>query len=84
VNTVSIRLEDRGSVIGCPIDINQDVQISAGGLAELQQILYLVGDDRGLVIGAHADSKRVTRPWNNPNEIGSRWKTAQSASYDKR
>ena len=85
VNAVSIRLKDRGSVIGCPIDINKDIQISSGGLTEPQQILNLVGDDRGLVIGAHANSERViTRPWNKRSEIGSRWKTAQTASYDKR
>ena len=84
-NAVSIRLENRGGVIGCPIDINQDVQTSFGSLAKAQQILYLVGDGRGLVISAHTDSKRlVAPPWNNPSGIGSRWKTAELASNDKR
>jgi hypothetical protein len=45
-NAVSIRLKDRGGVTGCPIDINLNVQIPPGRLAEAQQILYLVGDDR--------------------------------------
>jgi hypothetical protein len=48
-------------------------------------MVYLVGNDRGLAIDAHADSEGVDiPPWNNPCGIESRSKTVRSASYDKR
>jgi hypothetical protein len=40
-NAVSIRLEDRGRVIGCPSDINQNVHICPCDLAEAEQIYTL-------------------------------------------
>ena len=75
-NAVSIRLKDRGSAIARAIDVYRYIQIPTGRFAQPQQIFHLVADDRGFVVGAYADGKRVfARRRSSLCRIGGRWKT---------